>query len=113
MQAKDISFVKFIVAESSTQAIKMRLLLDRAKIPYMVKNENLQNLFGAGALGAFNPVTGPIEFHVPEHFVKAAHEAMAEIFDIHYDDLPENCPACQAYIPEGKVDCPGCGLFLG
>ena len=113
MQAKDIHFVKFMEAESSTKAINMHLMLDRANIPYMVKNEAVQNLFGAGALGTFNLVTGPVEFHVPEHLLKIAEEAMADFFDIHYDDLPENCPACQAHIPEGTVDCPSCGLFLG
>ena len=113
MKPRQLNFVKFIEAESSTQAIKFRLLLDRAKVPYMVKNENLQNLFGAGALTGFNPITGPIEFHVPEHMLSAAKEAMAELFDINYDDVPDDCPACGAHIPEGTVDCPSCGLFLG
>ena len=113
MTPSNIHFVKFVVAENSTMAIKIRLLLDRAKVPYMVKNENVQHLFGGGAIGGFNPVTGPMEFHVPEHLIAQAQEAMQEIFDIHYDDLPDNCPACDTHIPEGKVDCPSCGLFLG
>jgi hypothetical protein len=41
-----------------------RSLLEREGIEYVVYGENLQDLFGAGRLGGYNPVAGPTEFRV-------------------------------------------------
>jgi hypothetical protein len=39
-------------------------LLEGERIEYFVRGENLQDLFGAGRLGGYNYVTGPVEFWV-------------------------------------------------
>lgn len=39
--------------------------LDEAQIPYVVKGEGLQDLFGVGRLGTgYNPIVGPVEIQV-------------------------------------------------
>ena len=49
----------------------VKSLLDEAEIPAMIRNENIQDLFGFGRLG-FNPISGDVDF-----YVKAEDEAMA------------------------------------
>jgi ribosomal protein L37E len=39
-------------------------LLEGERIEYLVRGENLQDLIGAGRLGGYNYVTGPVEFWV-------------------------------------------------
>ena len=39
-------------------------LLEGEEIEYLVRGENLQDLFGAGRLGGYNYLTGPVEFCV-------------------------------------------------
>jgi hypothetical protein len=47
-------------------------LLDGEGIEYLVRGENLQDLFGAGRLGGYNYVTGPAEFWVNTHDAERA-----------------------------------------
>src|SRR2546428_12181014 len=42
-------------------------LLEGEGIEYLVRGENLQDLFGAGRLGGYNYITGPAEFLVHPH----------------------------------------------
>jgi hypothetical protein len=39
-------------------------LLESEGIRFFAKGEALQNLFGAGAVSGFNPITGPVELQV-------------------------------------------------
>jgi len=39
-------------------------LLEGANIPYYAAGENVQQLFGGGALGGINPITGPVRIEV-------------------------------------------------
>ena len=47
-------------------------LLEGEGIEYLVRGENLQDLFGAGRLGGYNYVTGPAEFWVHTHDAERA-----------------------------------------
>ena len=56
-------------------------LLEEENIPFLVKNEGVQSLFGAGIVGAgFNPITGPIELHVQSADAERAVEILATFF---------------------------------
>ena len=47
-------------------------LLEGEGIEYLVRGENLQDLFGAGRLGGYNRITGPAEFLVHAHNAERA-----------------------------------------
>jgi hypothetical protein len=47
-------------------------LLEGEGIEYVVRGENLQDLFGAGRLGGYNSITGPAEFLVHSHDAERA-----------------------------------------
>ncbi len=53
-------------------------LLDEAKIPAMVRNESLQDLFGFGRVN-FNPISGDVDFFVNADDREAALELLAEV----------------------------------
>ena len=49
-------------------------------IHFLVSNENIQNLFGAGIIGAgYNPLVGPIIIMVKEEDVEAVQEMLKVI----------------------------------
>ena len=54
-------------------------LLDGEGIDHFVKGEGLQDLFGAGRLAGFNPITGPAEFWVREEDARAARGRLNEL----------------------------------
>jgi len=47
-------------------------LLEGEGIEYLVRGENLQDLFGAGRLGGYNYISGPAEFLVHPHDAERA-----------------------------------------
>lgn len=61
---------EFALAGSMIGAARVPLaasLLDDAGIPFYVRNELTQDLFGVGRIGTgFNPVLGPVEFWVQQ-----------------------------------------------
>jgi len=70
------SFIKLTEAANYTEAINIKLLLDKYGIPYFTKNEHTQNLFGLGSLGGYNFIVGAIEFYIPDNYAEAAIEAL-------------------------------------
>lgn len=102
-------FVKFAQADSLTELINLKLLLDRARISYRVVNENLCNYI-TGPMG--RPLFGAVEILVPENLIEQAKQSIEELFIIHADNIPEICPACETKVTPGKLECEGCGLFL-
>jgi hypothetical protein len=55
-------------------------LLDGAGIAYIVKGENLQDLFGGGVIGTgFNLVVGPAQIQVQREDQEAARDLLAEL----------------------------------
>ncbi|MBN1971457.1 MAG: hypothetical protein JXR48_01250 [Candidatus Delongbacteria bacterium] len=54
--------------------------LESMGIHFLVSNENIQNLFGVGIIGAgYNPLVGPIIIMVKEEDVEAVQEVLKVI----------------------------------
>ncbi|HTY42380.1 MAG TPA: DUF2007 domain-containing protein [Thermoanaerobaculia bacterium] len=55
-----------------------RSLLDGAGIPYIARNDRLQNLFGWGAIGTgYSVAVGPVRLQVLEEDAETARELLA------------------------------------
>ncbi len=54
-------------------------LLEDAGIPYFGLRESIQDLFGAGRIGGFSPVAGPVQIQVPESRAQEAEELLAQL----------------------------------
>ncbi len=55
-------------------------MLEQAEIPYIVKNEGLQELFGYGRMGTgYNPIVGAIQLQVDREYAEAARGLLNEI----------------------------------
>ena len=54
-------------------------LLEAAGIAFFAKGEALQNLFGAGTVSGFNPITGPVELQVSADDAADAQAALIEL----------------------------------
>jgi len=54
-------------------------VLDSAGIMYVVKGEQIQNMFGLGSLGSFNFTLGPMEIQVNLADESSARELLAGI----------------------------------
>ncbi|MBI3263546.1 MAG: DUF2007 domain-containing protein [Acidobacteria bacterium] len=69
------------VLESSDPALLAvaKSLLEDAGIEHFAKGEVLQNFFGWGSLGVFNPVAGPVQLQVS---AEDAEEATALLLDL-------------------------------
>lgn len=70
------------VFETGSQSLVavVRSILDGAQVPYVAKNETLQNLFGMGPIGAgFNVAMGPVRFRVPRQRAREARELLTEL----------------------------------
>lgn len=60
----------------------VKSMLEGEEIPYLVKNENLQSLFGYGVIGAgYNPILGPPEVQVPKELEELALEVLKPVLD--------------------------------
>lgn len=60
----------------------IKSILDEANIRYLIKGENVENLFGIGVIGTgFNPVTGPVEIKVMPEDVNYAKELLKDVKD--------------------------------
>lgn len=103
-----LSFVSIALASDMTEAIRIRMLLDRTRIPYRVKNELISNIYSMSVGNAI----GPMEFQVPSELYPVAMEVLEEIYEIRMENIPEECPACDARTIPGRTECPSCGLFL-
>lgn len=101
--------MKFATVHSLSESINLKLLLDRAQIPFWVANETLGLYTLVNASGT--SMLGPIEFYVPGHLVQEAQDRIKELFSVEPHHLPDACPACEAPA-KGHLECPGCGLSL-
>lgn len=96
-------------ANDLTEAIRLRLLLDRTRVPYRVRNEQILQVY---PLFPFNSAFGPMVFEVPEDRYQEALMALEEIFEIDASNIPSFCPACEGTTQPNALECPHCGLFL-
>ncbi len=72
---KDLDLVHLVSVHDLGQVGLVKSLLDESNIPAMVRNDQLQDLFGIGRI-TFNPVAGEVEFWVRQEDVKAALSAL-------------------------------------
>jgi hypothetical protein len=110
MTKPTLEFIEWVLiakAENPTEAIMLKMLLNRTGIPYHAKNEFLHQLYGF----AGTALSGPVEFMVPAHLKEMAEESIHTIFELE-SQLPPFCPACDCPTQRGRLDCPGCGLVL-
>lgn len=85
------------------EAMRLKLLFDRAGIPYLVHDELIST----------HVIPVPIRFKVAEDQLELAAAQLESAFSVSVDGIPEVCPACNAKTAPPALDCPGCGLFLG
>ena len=77
------------IGDPSLLAIAESLLQEQG-IPYSKSNEQLQDLFALGRLGAgFNPITGPILLQVPEEHAEAALQILEDLEAGEADEVEE------------------------
>ncbi len=84
---------KLVTLYKPTSEIEFSLissLLEEAKIPYMVKNSEVQDLFGVGRIGSgYNFVTGPMVSQVDENNLLSARKVITEFIE-NSESIPES-----------------------
>ena len=109
MSEQRVELFPIATASNLGEAIRIQMLLDRARLPYRLHGDKLFGIYGDAAFAW----AGPMQFLIPLHLKEQAEECLLEIFDVQTTNLPSKCPACDARVSRGEVDCPSCGLFLG
>ncbi len=75
----DVHLVTVLAPQDEVQFDLACSMLDEAKIPYVVKNHGVQDLFGIGRWGGYNYVTGPTVLQVDESDAAAAKELLESL----------------------------------
>jgi len=89
-EAHTIPLVAVLSTADEAAILVARSLLDDAGIPYVTKNEQLQDLLGLGRIGGYNILVGPIVIQVRQDDVEAALAVLREPDLAHgADDEPE------------------------
>lgn len=112
MKINDVRYVRFASASSESESFKIQLFLNRAGVDFVTRNRNPGFYFGGSYSRGINPIAGPIEFMVRADELEAAIAAAQDAFEIHYGEIPKECPACGGINKNMTIDCPECGLFL-
>jgi hypothetical protein len=68
----------FTTGDESILAIAESLLIS-AEIPFLIKGDKIQDLFGIGRLVAVNPITGPVDLFVAEDDAATAGEILQDL----------------------------------
>jgi hypothetical protein len=76
---RDLELVTVFEATDPGLIALAKSLLAEAEVPFMTRNEALQDLFGFGRLSAVNPITGPVFFQVPIEYALDALLALHEL----------------------------------
>jgi hypothetical protein len=111
---EQLRLVRVYNAVDFQQTVEIRLLLQRLGVPFRVRNEGIQNLFGLAPVGGMSLLAGPVEFWVRAEdapAVVAAIETAAKA----PEEVPgtlfvAECPACGAEIYPTDTHCPDCNL---
>ena len=77
----DMELVPILQVREETKLLLIEARLGEAKIPYMAKGEQIQDLFGFGRLTVVNPITGPVVIYVSSDNAEKARELVAEVLD--------------------------------
>src|SRR5207247_4783297 len=75
----DVELVPVFAAGSAALVAVVKSLLESEEIDYMVRGENVQNLFGIGQATGFSYAMGPVEFWVREDDVPRARALLADL----------------------------------
>src|SRR5262245_15758373 len=79
-KSEEEKFITILATGDRGQIAFAKSLLDDAGIPYVVKGEGVQDLFGMGRLGAsYNFITGPAEIQVHVNYEDEARELLDKI----------------------------------
>lgn len=98
-----MKLTEVFATHSYNDFVKVKLRLDKEGIAYTIRNQQIFGLqYGFGEAA----------FWVWEHEREKAIFAIAQS-DICTDTMLTSCPACEAEVPAGKLECVKCGLFLG
>ena len=77
--SKSSKLVNLYKPKSEVEFSLISSLLEEAKIPFMVRNSEVQDLFGVGRIGTgYNFVTGPMIILVNENHFSKAREIISE-----------------------------------
>lgn len=80
----ELDLVPVLETGDAIRTAMVKSLLENAEIPYLARNDQLQDLFGFGRLVPVNPISGPVIFMVPEAHADEARDLLARLDD------PEN-----------------------
>ena len=64
---------------NEVEILRAKTVLESAGIPFIARNDQLQDLFAAGRLGGFNPVIGPVQFLVAAERAQEAQRLITEM----------------------------------
>jgi hypothetical protein len=79
-EPEPIGLVTVLETGSQTLVAVAGSVLDSVGIPYVAKNERLQNLFGWGSIGTgFNVAMGPVRLQVPKDREEEARVLLTEL----------------------------------
>jgi hypothetical protein len=81
---QDLKLVPVHETGDAVRTVLVKSLLEDAEIPFLARNDQLQDLFGFGRLVPVNPISGPVIFLVPEEHAAEAREALARL------DVPDD-----------------------
>lgn len=89
----DHELVTVFVPEEPNQLALVESILDEHGIPYAARNSELQNLFGAGEIGAYNLAVGPVAIQVEAADLERSRQLIAEALRDQADPSAAPSPA--------------------
>jgi hypothetical protein len=78
----ELEYVELVTIYETSNLAELAIIkgmFEENNIHYNARGENLQNLFGIGLIGGFNPMVGSIKIDVAEKDVDEAREIIKEI----------------------------------
>lgn len=77
----ELNLVPVLETGDAIRTALVKSMLEGAQIPYIARNDQLQDLFGFGRLVPVNPVSGPVIFLVPDEYADEARDMLAQLDD--------------------------------
>lgn len=77
----DVSLVTIFATSDLSKLAIIKSMLESEGIPYHVKGEQIQSLFGLGGITPVNPITGPVEVQVSSEDEHGSRELLADIIE--------------------------------
>ena len=82
LMSPDPDQVTVLEVHDPIQQALIESVLTDYDVPYIVRNEGVQHIIGAGQLGGTNVLTGPIIIQVPKAEAERARELIAAALDV-------------------------------